>query len=322
MFLDQNSSFIHSLEKKLLSKTLYTKYFIRHTFVGRHHANNVSVIDNNSQLYTINLNIKYFQKTFFKRKNAKIGFSLCLDNFIYTNSNPQFQFKFYLLTSSLSNSTYINFLFTKLKIIQSSKKILLLVNPKHGGISCFFNGICGFFPRKHVFYLYQKSLLKTKFSQLIVSNKEQNRKFSSLAKSFLSNLFIKIKYSFNKEIKISVLKYLQLQLLYGNFTIKMIFNLVLFNYKKLLAFSKKRYQIKLLNHLNLLLPNKNHLLPKTLTSFIYYRLSIQSKKRYYNSKIKRKTKKWKKRLFKTRIKILFLAYIRKKKLKPNKLRVH
>ena len=42
MFLHGNSRFVGSLEKKILSKNVYNKYFIRHSFVNKHFSCNFS----------------------------------------------------------------------------------------------------------------------------------------------------------------------------------------------------------------------------------------------------------------------------------------
>ena len=62
MFLYRNFLFIDLLEKKVLNKNLYNKFFIRHSFVEKYlPESSVGIVDDNSNLVTVNFNLKYFQ---------------------------------------------------------------------------------------------------------------------------------------------------------------------------------------------------------------------------------------------------------------------
>ena len=325
MFLYQTLLFIDSIEKKLLSKTIYGKYFIRHRFLSPQSIKPITLIDNNSNFYNIDLNLKYFRKDYKKKKKVslKIGFSLCLETFVYKSLN--FSFNFYLLNSRIYSTNYLKLLFKKLRSFRSKKKILFLLGPKKGGVTCYFNGFCGFFPRKHVLYLQKKKL---HFSNIFNLNQNFKTNFCFLRhfkilkqfffffryfKNHQNKYLIKVKNAKKKKICVSFYKYLKLFLfLKPKISNKILLNLIYLCYNKLNI--NKNFSNLSFFYLKTLVQNKRSILPKRYISFIYYNLSLKLKKRYYNAKIKRKTRKWRKYLFKSRIRIVFLAYKKKKKI--------
>lgn len=325
MFLNENLFFIQALEKKLLSQILYTKYYIRHSFVDPYSNKKIELVDNNSTFYNVNLKLKYFQKNYLKKKINNFGFSICLNTFIYSNRYPQFQFQFYSLSSKISLPNYIDVLFTKIRALRSTKKVLLLVNLKRGGLRCYFNGVCGFFPRRHVYYFYQNIFDKTPKSHslktldrslrllLALSYKSKSIRFT---KSIFSTLVFDEDYLWNRSHpRLQYFLFKLVQLLRRKLTIKTVWALIFIYYKRVIfPYIKTRSQNSSLYNLDLLLCCNKYILPKKLNSFIYYNLTFFTQKRYFNAKVKRKTRKWRRRLFKSRIKIVFLAYIRKKTL--------
>ena len=323
MFLYQNPIYINSLEKKLTNKTLYAKYFIRHSFNDQLSTNSLAVADNHSLFHVVDLNLKYFSKTFFKKKVFKTGFSLSLENFIYQNSFTQSKFKFYLL-SSKSYTNYLDQLFLKLRGIQSKKKVLILVYPKRGGMRCYFNGICSFFPRKHLFFFYYKT---NKFNSFLNFDKvsfpklKPSRKLFFIIKHIIvlslklqkswQNSIVRLNSSKLQQVKISFFNYLKFQIINKKISYDSLLNVILLYYNKLRHQLKTKIRIQFFHKLSLLL-NKKELFPSKLNFFVYYNLSFKSKKRYFNGAIQRKTKKWRRRFFKSRIKMVILTYIRKR----------
>ena len=67
MFLYNNLTFIESIEKKLISKTVYNKYLVRKLYPKNSVNDILSVIDNNSEFQTLNL--KYIRKNSWKKKS-------------------------------------------------------------------------------------------------------------------------------------------------------------------------------------------------------------------------------------------------------------
>ena len=323
MFLYQNPIYIQSLEKKFTNKTLYAKYFIRHSFNDQLLTNSLAIVDNYSLFYAVNLHLKYFSKTFFSKKVFKMGFSLSLENFIYENSFTQSKFKFYLL-SSKSSVNYLDQLFIKLRGIQSKKKVLILVSPKRGGIRCYFNGICSFFPRKHLFSFYHKTNNLNSFlnlDKIVIPKLKSSRKLFSVIKRLII-LSLKFKKNWQnsifeinslklQQIKISFFNYLKAQIVNRKISHTFLLNLILLYYNRLKKHLRIKTRIQFFHKLNLFL-NKDDFFPSKLNFFVYYNLSFKSKKRYFNGVIQRKTKKWRRRFFKAQIRMVILTYIRRR----------
>lgn len=332
MFLYQNPIYIQSLEKKFTNKTLYAKYFIRHSFNDQLLTNSLTVVDNHSLFYVVNLHLKYFSKTFFSKKVFKTGFSLSLENFIYENSFTQSKFKFYLL-SSKSSVNYLDQLFLKLRGIQSKKKVLILVSPKRGGIRCYFNGICSFFPRKHLFSFYHKTNNFNpflNFDKALIPKVKTYRKLFFVIKRIIvlslklkknwQNSVFKINSLQLQQIKISFFNYLRAQIVNKKISPNFLLNFILLYYNRLKHQLKTKIRIQFFHKLNLLL-NKDEFFPSKLNSFVYYNLSFKSKKRYFNGVIQRKTKKWRRRFFKAHIKMVILTYVRRRQSRKPSFKV-
>ena len=328
--LNNNLLFVNLLEKKFFNKNIYHKYFIRYSYQKPFDLNNsFKIIDNNSSFQTINL--KYFQKNYFKKKNFfLIGSSILLDSFVYKKN--RFQFKFYLLNSKKFSLNYINIFYNKLRCLQSSKKALVLVKPQRGGLSCYFNGVIGFFPFKHFFRLLNLNL-QTRLSRFNLKNfflfknnynfilKQKNQKiyknllFLLKTNVFLKSFFVSIKKnSFNliknKTIKLSLYKFFYIQILSNRFNsnfFSFFFNII---YKKFNLYYKKRVLLQNFSKLSFLLFKQGRVLPKILQNFIFYKLKFKIKNNYYNGLMKKKIKfrKKKKRFFKQRLKLIFLAF--------------
>ena len=91
MFLHANPLFIDLLEKKVLNKNLYTKYFIRHSFAENLGSDKfLTVVDNNFNFGTVNLNLRFFQKNYFRKLKFGRGHTISLDTFLYKNKQVQF----------------------------------------------------------------------------------------------------------------------------------------------------------------------------------------------------------------------------------------
>ena len=98
MFSYNNPLFFELLEKKVLNRNLYSKFFVRHSFIEKHGCkNSLVVVDNSLSLGIVDLNIKYLQANHFRKLNFEKGYSILLENFLY--SKKQIQFNYYLLNS-------------------------------------------------------------------------------------------------------------------------------------------------------------------------------------------------------------------------------
>ena len=302
---------------------MYSKFFVRHSFIEKHGCkNSLVVVDNSLSLGIVDLNIKYLQANHFRKLNFEKGYSILLENFLY--SKKQIQFNYYLLNSKRNFLSYIPLFFKKLRALRSSKKILILINAKRGGFRCFFNGTSGFFPFKHFFHLIW---LKEKQELRLLFNREKNKKIES--KNDLKFLFpffynkglwqkfrVRLNKSFNKKFEISFLKLLRKILLLDKSRIAsicFIINLVL--KEKFLKICKDKLGTcqKLFN-LNSLLVKKGCILPRSSYVFVFYKLKFKIKNNYYNFSMGKRTKlkRRKNMFFKSRVKLVFLSF-----MKPN-----
>ena len=315
MFLHGNSRFVGSLEKKILSKNVYNKYFIRHSFVNKHILeSSVTVIDDNSSLGAVNLNLNFFKKNYFKKLVFERGHSVSLDNFLYTKK--QIEFNYFTLNSQRSFLNYIPLFFRKLRALRSSKKVLILVNAKRGGFRCFFNGTCGFFPFKHFFHLVklnEKYEFEWFFNQ--IQNKDiQAARFRQFLHMFVRNdiLFHKFHVNLKKDssvFKLSIFKFLDLVSSLGNFS--RFFSL--FKKEAFLALKEKYFFNNFFNLKNLAL-KKGRVLPRNAFAFVFYKLKFKIKNNYYNFFMRNnaRLKTRKKLFFKSRVKLVFLSFIKSK----------
>ena len=73
MLLYNESQILFSLEKKILNKNLYFKYYVR-SFLKMENAQEsiFTIIDNNSNFYNTNLNLKYFKHNLLKKKHQQL----------------------------------------------------------------------------------------------------------------------------------------------------------------------------------------------------------------------------------------------------------
>merc|ERR1711998_45715 len=125
-------------ENKVLNKNLYAKYFVRYSFVEKLKSNKLrTIVDNNYNLNTLNLNLNYFKTNYFKKIKYVRGYSILLNNLLY--SKKQIQFKFFLFNSKFNLSNYFGNLLQKLRSLRSLKKVFVLVNPVKGGVCGYFN---------------------------------------------------------------------------------------------------------------------------------------------------------------------------------------
>lgn len=318
MFLHRNFLFIDLLEKKVLNKNLYNKYFIRHSFVEKYlPESSISIVDDNSNLVTANFNLKYFQRNYFKKLVFEKGYSVLLDNFLYTKK--QIQFNYVVLNSQKSFLKYIPLFYKKLRALRSSKKVLILINAKRGGFRCFFNGTCGFFPFKHFFYLVklnQKYKLAWFFNQ--IQNKDiQFIKFLRSSCMFLQNdtvfnrFYVRIKKSSKKGFKIPIFQFLYLILKGGrNIDIELFTSVV----KRIFTVLKGKYLSNRFFNLNSLLVKEGRVLPRNVYGFVFYKLKFRIKNNYYNFFMQNriKSKRRKKMFFKSKVKLVFLSFVKSK----------
>ena len=148
-----NSILIDSSKKKILSTNLYCKYILR-VFYKNQNTLKPFTIDNNSTFYLLDLNLKYFKKTFFRSINFNVGYSFALKTFFYKKKIFSSFFNFYSFNSQ--KRSFINYYIEKLYSLKSKKKSFFLIRVKKGGFICLFNGIKGFLPRSHGIYLIKK----------------------------------------------------------------------------------------------------------------------------------------------------------------------
>ena len=331
MFLHANPLFIDLLEKKVLNKNLYTKYFIRHSFTENLGSDKfLTIVDNNFNFGTVNLNLKFFQKNYFRKLRFGRGHTISLDTFLY--KNKQVQFNYFLLNSKRSSLNFIFLFFKRLKALRSSKKVLVLVSPKRGGFRCYFNGTFGFFPFKHFFHLVnikekRKEELIFYDNQLSVNcNFVDNNNFSLKNyrqlifllffrnKSVWQNLFVKLKKNRTAEIRIPFLKFVKYEVLNNRFNFeKLSFLARCFLLKeKSDVFDKKSLLFTRFLKLNTILAKDGRVLPKNLYAFIFYKLKFRIKNNYYNFFIKNRIrlKKKKKLFFRSRVKLVFLSFVK------------
>jgi len=326
MFLYNNLTFIESIEKKLISKTVYNKYLIRKLYPKNSVNDTLSVIDNNSEFQTLNL--RFIRKNSWKKKEFFLGSSVLLNNFVF--QKKQFQFKLYSLNSNNSSLNYLDLFFQRLRSLRSSKKALILVKPQKGGVFCYFNGINSFFPFKQFF-----QILNSNRNNVLPYFLDEQRSLSNFSQKRLKILLMKLFQSFNSDIKIrrslvqkntsctlkeskkflSLNKLIQACFVSRNVSSKVLIGLVSILFQRLNLFTKKRFFSKNFFKLNFLLLKNGRLMPRVLQSFIFYKLRFKVKSQYYNGILKRKTrnKKKKKRFFRSSLRIIFLSYISKAK---------
>lgn len=207
MHIYEISNSIPILEKKCLTKNLYFKYYVRYSISqDKEDDNSLLVFDNYTRLETTNPNLKFLKYNPLQRKNIPIGSSLCLVNTIYQKKRPDYKFN-YITYNKIPYQSYLDLLLSKLNSLRSKRKTLIIIQITRGGISCFFNGVYGFFPRKHFFFFLlrqfvQKNHKSKKFSCLQLLNTRGEilppQQFSFLF--FSLHLKIKKRY-YNSKIK-------------------------------------------------------------------------------------------------------------------------
>lgn len=328
MLLQKNFLFLEFFENKVLNKNLYAKYFVRYSFVEKLKSNKLrTIVDNNYNLNTLNLNLNYFKTNYFKKIKYVRGYSILLNNLLY--SKKQIQFNFFLFNSKFNLSNYFGNLLQKLRSLRSLKKVFVLVNPVKGGVCGYFNGLCGFFPFKHFFQLiksknkfklnlsfYRTKFIKEKRSQNLFYLKNYLKYFFDIIKNkkLWKFFYIRIKNKKSeKEFKISFLRFVKLKI-FNKITLTKLFFLLkwVLTTKKFVILNQKASSANKFFNLNCL-SRKGFILPQ-IDSFIFYALKFRAKSNYYNKlvKIKIQKKKKKKRFFKSRLKLVFLFFLKKR----------
>ena len=160
MYLYEISNSIPILEKKCLTKNLYFKYYVRYSISqDKENDNSLLVFDNSTRLETANPNSKFFKYNPLQRRKINIGSSICLGNTIYKKKRPDYKFN-YITYNKITSKSYLDLLLSKLYSLKSKRKTLIIIRTSRGGISCFFNGLYGFFPRKHFFFFLQNQCVQ------------------------------------------------------------------------------------------------------------------------------------------------------------------
>merc|ERR1711959_434246 len=207
------------------------------------------IVDNNYNLSTLDINLKYFKINYFKKREYICGYSILLNKFLY--SKKQIQFNFFSFNSKFNSLKYFRNLLQKLRSLRSLKKIFILVKPIKGGLRGYFNGLCGFFPFKHFFHLIKSQNKLKIFFEII-----KNQKFWKFFNLRVKNQKIKA------EIIISFLKFVNLKIIDKFTLIKLHFLLKwILNIKKFLILNQKFGLINKFFNLNCL-SKKGLILPQ------------------------------------------------------------
>lgn len=154
----------NSLDKKILTKTIYGKFLVRNCLFE---SNPLYVLDNNNSFFNISsFKLNKFVKSSaddlsgnsllakeFEYKN-KLNKSLTINNFLVKNTS--------VTKSSLINSFYSTLQVTRKRYLSS----LLILNPIKGGFICYSSGVTGFLPRSHATFAFSKIFLILKQKSL------------------------------------------------------------------------------------------------------------------------------------------------------------
>lgn len=158
IFSKNQKSFNDIINKKLLNKSVYEKFYIRGSLLG---LKSIQIVDNNSALYNFPTQsfFRFYGITFIQNLE---GLSLTASSFFYRNKlNNTLKFRSFIL-NLVKYKSLINSFYNSLEILNirdSSFNSLLVLKPVKGGFSCYSSGFFGFLPRSHGLSLISKTLV-------------------------------------------------------------------------------------------------------------------------------------------------------------------
>jgi hypothetical protein len=174
-FNTKHSVFDNILNKKLLNKNVYEKYFLRSNLLE---SKGIVVLDNDTSFF--NVTEKNFATSYNVKFNSFEGCSMNIKKFLYKSKNFHFLRFQTLLFNFMNKNNYLlsfyeslaNLNFEKTK--NSIHNSLFFLKPIKGGFFCYSLGLIGFLPRRHgllsmrriLFCLLSDNLLVNKISKL------------------------------------------------------------------------------------------------------------------------------------------------------------
>ena len=148
--LKKNFYLSNSVDKKLLSKNIYGKFFAKTNLLGN---KNITVVENNDLFL-------HADKATFSSKLPSLGSSIDADLVSYSSViNDSLKFKGFDFKNKTSKTPFLSSMFDSISYVgHSSTSSLFVVSSIKGGFICVSNGLIGFLPRRQGVQLFSAAM--------------------------------------------------------------------------------------------------------------------------------------------------------------------